>query len=142
MLYERHHTKEIAKYGGVASSMPVLATLFMIAMLGSVGLPGLSGFVGEFLSILGIFDVNPIVGVACAFGVILGAVYMLKLYRYVMFGETSDAAITKFDDLMLYEKAALMPLIGLIIYIGLVPGGILATINVSVRNLAEIYGVL
>jgi len=142
MLYERHHTKEIAKYGGVASSMPVLATLFMIAMLGSVGLPGLSGFVGEFLSILGIFDVNPIVGVTCAFGMILGAVYMLKLYRCVMFGETSDAAITKFDDLMLCEKAALMPLIGLIIYIGLVPGGILATINVSARNLAEIYGVL
>ena len=142
MLYERHHTKEIAKYGGVATSMPVLATFFMIAMLGSVGLPGLSGFVGEFLSIVGVFDVNPIVGILCAFGVILGAVYMLKLYKCIMFGEVSDAAIITFDDLKLYEKAALVPLIMLIIYIGLVPSGILAMINIPARNLAEIYGAL
>ena len=141
VLYERHHTKEIAKYGGVASSMPILAAVFMIAMLGSVGLPGLSGFIGEFLSILSIFDVNPVVGIACTFGVILGAVYMLKLYKCVMFGKASNAAITKFDDLKLYEKAALIPLISLIIYIGLMPGGILAAINMPARNLAEVYGV-
>jgi len=142
MLYERHHTKEIAKYGGVAASMPVLATFFMIAMLGSVGLPGLSGFVGEFLSIVGVFGVNPMVGIICAFGVILGAVYMLKLYKSVMFGEASDASIIKFDDLKAYEKTALIPLILLIIYIGLVPNGILETINIPARNLAEIYGAL
>jgi len=142
MLYERHHTKEIAKYGGVAASMPVLATFFMIAMLGSVGLPGLSGFVGEFLSIVGVFEVNPMVGIICAFGVILGAVYMLKLYKSVMFGEASDALIIKFDDLKAYEKTALIPLMLLIIYIGLVPNGILETINIPARNLAEIYGAL
>jgi len=142
MLYERHHTKEIAKYGGVAASMPVLATFFMIAMLGSVGLPGLSGFVGEFLSIVGVFGVNPMVGIICAFGVILGAVYMLKLYKSVMFGEASDASIIKFDDLKAYEKTALIPLMLLIIYIGLVPNGILETINIPARNLAEIYGAL
>ena len=142
MLYERHHTKEIAKYGGVAASMPVLATFFMVAMLGSVGLPGLSGFVGEFLSIVGVFGVNPMVGIICAFGVILGAVYMLKLYKSVMFGEASDASIIKFDDLKAYEKTALIPLMLLIIYIGLVPNGILETINIPARNLAEIYGAL
>ncbi|MDP4708866.1 MAG: NADH-quinone oxidoreductase subunit M [Rickettsiaceae bacterium] len=142
MLYERHHTKEIAKYGGVAASMPVLATFFMIAMLGSIGLPGLSGFVGEFLSIVGVFGVSPAVGIMCAFGVILGAIYMLKLYKSIMFGEISDAAIINFDDLKAYEKTALVPLMLLIIYIGLVPNGILETINTPARHLAEIYGVL
>ena len=67
--------------------MPILATLFMIAMLGSVGLPGLSGFVGEFLSIAGIYEVNPFMGIICAFGVVLGAIYMLKLYKIVIFGQ-------------------------------------------------------
>jgi NADH-quinone oxidoreductase subunit M len=142
MLYERHHTKEISRYGGVATSMPVLATLFMIAMLGSVGLPGLSGFVGEFLSILGTFDANPIVGIICAFGVILGAVYMLKLYKCVMFGEVSDEAIVKFSDLKLYEVASLVPLIVLIIYIGVLPAGILTSIDIPVESLAGLYDAL
>jgi len=142
MLYERHHTKEISRYGGVASSMPMLATFFMIAMLASVGLPGLSGFVGEFLSIVGAFDANPIVGIICAFGVILGAVYMLKLYKCVMFGEATDKAILGFKDLKRYEIAALVPLIILIIYIGIMPGGILSSIDIPVEKLAGIYGEL
>lgn len=139
MLYERHHTKEISRYGGVASSMPMLATFFMIAMLASVGLPGLSGFVGEFLSIVGTFDANPIVGIICAFGVILGAVYMLKLYKCVMFGEVTDKAILGFKDLKRYEIAALVPLIILVIYIGIMPGGILSSIDIPVEKLAGIY---
>ncbi len=142
MLYERHHTKEISRYGGVASSMPMLATFFMIAMLGSVGLPGLSGFVGEFLSIVGTFDANPIIGIICAFGVILGAVYMLKLYKCVMFGEATDKAILGFKDLKRYEIIALVPLIILVIYIGIMPGGILSSIDIPVEKLAGIYGEL
>lgn len=142
MLYERHHTKEISRYGGVATSMPVLATFFMIAMLGSVGLPGLSGFVGEFLSIIGAFDANPVIGVVCAFGVILGAVYMLKLYKCVMFGEVTDESILGFKDLKSYEIAALVPLIVLVIYIGILPAGILSSINIPVENLAGIYDAL
>ncbi|MDP5110700.1 MAG: NADH-quinone oxidoreductase subunit M, partial [Rickettsiaceae bacterium] len=142
MLYERHHTKEISRYGGVASSMPMLATFFMIAMLASVGLPGLSGFVGEFLSIVGTFDANPIVGIICAFGVILGAVYMLKLYKCVMFGEATDKAILGFKDLKRYEIAALVPLIILVIYIGIMPGGVLSSIDIPVEKLAGIYGEL
>lgn len=140
MLYERHHTKEISKYGGVAASMPVLATFFMIAMLGSVGLPGLSGFIGEFLSILGAFEVNSIVGIMCAFGVIIGAVYMLKLYKLVMFGEVTNKSIIKFKDLELYEKAAMIPLIGLVIYIGIKPECILSVINVPIEHLMLQYG--
>lgn len=142
MLYERHHTKEIAKYGGVAASMPVLATFFMIAMLGSIGLPGLSGFVGEFFSILGVFEVNPIVGILCAFGIILGAVYMLKLYKNIMFGKAVNKEVLQFVDLKFYEKAALIPLVLLIIYMGLAPSGILETLNVPARNLAALYGAL
>lgn len=142
MLYERHYTKEISRYGGVASSMPMLATFFMIAMLASVGLPGLSGFVGEFLSIVGTFDANPIVGIICAFGIILGAVYMLKLYKCVMFGETTDKAILGFKDLKRYEIAALVPLIILVIYIGIMPGGVLSSIDIPVEKLAGIYGEL
>lgn len=142
MLYERHHTKEISRYGGVASSMPILATFFMIAMLGSVGLPGLSGFVGELLSIVGAFDANPAVGIICAFGVILGAVYMLKLYKCVMFGEVTDSSILSFKDLKKYEVAALVPLIILVIYIGIMPAGIFRSIDIPVENLAGIYDAL
>ena len=140
MLYERHHTKEISKYGGVASSMPYLSSLFMITMLASVGLPGLSGFVGEFLSIVGMYEATPLIGVISAFGVVLGATYMLKLYKQVIFGEVKDPAIASFSDLYLYEKLALIPLIVLIIYIGILPTGVLRIIGVSGMNLANLYG--
>ncbi|NRB11267.1 MAG: NADH-quinone oxidoreductase subunit M [Rickettsiaceae bacterium] len=136
ILYERNHTKEISKYGGVAVPMPILATLFMVAMLGSIGLPGLSGFVGEFLSIVGIYQVDPLMGVICAFGVILGAVYMLKLYRHIMFGIPSNKEILKFPDIYLYEKFALVPLIILIIYIGINPDSVLSVINLSAKDLS------
>ena len=142
MLYDRHHTKEISKYGGVAASMPVLSTLFMIAMLGSVGLPGLSGFVGEFLSIVGIYEVNPLMGLIAAFGVVLGAMYMLKLYKDVIFGQATNQSVIKFTDLYLYEKAALLPLIILIIYIGILPDYVLRIIQLPVTKIADLYGVL
>lgn len=139
MLYERHHTKEIAKYGGVTISMPLLAVFFMVAMLGSVGLPGTSGFVGEFMSIMAIYKINPLVGVACAFGVILGAVYMLKLYRAVMFGEATNAEILKFSDLHLYEKFALVPLLVLVIYMGVLPNDTLGLFQESVAKIVFKY---
>jgi NADH-quinone oxidoreductase subunit M len=138
-LYDRHHTKEISKYGGVAPRMPVLATLFMIAMLGSIGLPGLSGFIGEFLSIIGIYEENSIIGVVCATGVVFGVLYMLKLYRGVMLGEQSSKEIEKFVDLHLYENFALIPLIILIIYIGLAPNYVLEVLDVSVQKLLYKY---
>jgi NADH-quinone oxidoreductase subunit M len=140
ILYDRHHTKEISKYGGVAASMPILATLFMIAMLGSVGLPGLSGFVGEFLSIAGIYEVNTFMGIICAFGVVLGAIYMLKLYKIVIFGQVTNKNVAKFEDLYLYEKAALIPLIILVIYIGIFPNEVLRIIQLPVMKIADLYG--
>ncbi len=134
-LYERLHTKEIAKYGGVASKMPVLATFFMIAMLGSVGLPGTSGFIGEFLSLLGIYKVNVIATFIAALGIILGAVYMLKLYTEVMLGEITNKEIMHFRDLYKYEIISIAPLILLIIYFGLMPSSILNVFRLSVENL-------
>lgn len=134
-LYERLHTKEIAKYGGVASKMPVLATFFMIAMLGSVGLPGTSGFIGEFLSLLGIYKVNVIATFIAALGIILGAVYMLKLYKEVMLGEIANKEIMHFRDLYKYEIISIAPLILLIIYFGLMPSSILNVFRLSVENL-------
>lgn len=134
-LYARLHTKEIAKYGGVASKMPVLATFFMIAMLGSVGLPGTSGFIGEFLSLLGIYKVNVITTFLAALGIILGAVYMLKLYKEVMLGEITNKEIINFRDLYSYEIISIAPLILLIIYFGLMPSSILNVFHLSVENL-------
>ncbi|MGI4752315.1 MAG: NADH-quinone oxidoreductase subunit M [Janthinobacterium lividum] len=134
-LYERLHTKEIAKYGGVASKMPVLATFFMIALLGSVGLPGTSGFIGEFLSLLGIYKVNVIATFLAALGIILGAVYMLKLYKEVMLGEITNKEIINFRDLYSYEIISIAPLILLIIYFGLMPSSILNVFHLSVENL-------
>ncbi|ABV76793.1 NADH-quinone oxidoreductase subunit M [Rickettsia rickettsii] len=134
-LYERLHTKEIAKYGGVASKMPVLATFFMIAMLGSVGLPGTSGFIGEFLSLLGIYKVNVVATFIAALGIIFGAVYMLKLYKEVMLGEITNKEIMHFRDLYKYEIISIAPLILLIIYFGLMPSSILNVFSLSVENL-------
>lgn len=135
MLYERHHTKEIAKYGGVANVMPLMAACFMVAMLASVGLPGTSGFIGEFLSIMGAYEANILTGILCASGVILGAIYMLKLYRSVMFGEITDKSILEFEDLKLYEKFALVPLVVLILYIGVLPNDMLNIISNSFESL-------
>ncbi len=134
-LYERLHTKEIAKYGGVASKMPVLAAFFMIAMLGSVGLPGTSGFIGEFLSLLGIYKVNVVATFIAALGIIFGAVYMLKLYKEVMLGEITNKEIMHFRDLYKYEIISITPLILLIIYFGLMPSSILNVFSLSVENL-------
>lgn len=134
-LYERLHTKEIAKYGGVVSKMPVLAAFFMIAMLGSVGLPGTSGFIGEFLSLLGIYKVNVVATFIAALGIIFGAVYMLKLYKEVMLGEITNKEIMHFRDLYKYEIISIAPLILLIIYFGLMPSSILNVFSLSVENL-------
>ncbi|BDU59863.1 NADH-quinone oxidoreductase subunit M [Candidatus Rickettsia kotlanii] len=134
-LYERLHTKEIAKYGGVARKMPVLTAFFMIAMLGSVGLPGTSGFIGEFLSLLGIYKVNVVATFIAALGIIFGAVYMLKLYKEVMLGEITNKEIMHFRDLYKYEIISIAPLILLIIYFGLMPSSILNVFSLSVENL-------
>lgn len=138
-LYERLHTKEIEQYGGVASRMPVLAVFFMISILGSVGLPGTSGFIGEFFSILGAYKVNILVASIIALGIILGAMYMLKLYKQVMLGAINNKEILNFRDLNLHEIISIAPLCFLIIYLGFMPNNIIKIINISVIKLLEVY---
>ena len=133
-LYDRLHTKEIDKYGGVATKMPILAVAFMIAMLGSIGLPGTSGFIGEFLSLIGIYKANVFVALLTATGVILGAIYMLKLYKEVMFGTITNKEVATFKDLHLHEILAIAPLCILIIYLGIMPNTIMNMIDSSISK--------
>jgi len=135
MLYDRMHTKEIAAYGGVAYRMPVLATFFMILTLASVGLPGTSGFVGEFLSLVGIFKYDMILSFFAALGIILGAVYMLVLYKKVMFGEITKPHIKKILDIDFYEIIALLPIVILVIYVGINPESLLSVFRLEVSRI-------
>ncbi|MDD9335477.1 NADH-quinone oxidoreductase subunit M [Candidatus Tisiphia endosymbiont of Metellina segmentata] len=134
-LYDRLHTKEIDKYGGVANKMPILATFFMIAMLGSIGLPGTSGFIGEFLSLVGIYQANVVAAIISSVGIILGAVYMLKLYKEVMLGQITNNQVISFKDLYLYEILAIMPLCVAIIYLGLLPNTIMNILDLSTHKI-------
>jgi NADH-quinone oxidoreductase subunit M len=121
VVYDRLHTRDIARYGGIVKNMPRYATFFMILTLASVGLPVTSGFVGEFLSLLGAFLANPIMAVFATTGVIFGAIYMLLLYRRVIFGkaENEDAAAMK--DLDLREYMLFLPIAILIFILGVYP---------------------
>ena len=99
VVYDRIHSREIASYGGLAEVMPVYATVFMLFMLASVGLPGTSGFVGEILVIVGVFQISSWVAFFAATGMILGAAYMLWLYRRVIFGELVKDVLRGLRDL-------------------------------------------
>ncbi|WP_375319248.1 NADH-quinone oxidoreductase subunit M [Candidatus Tisiphia endosymbiont of Oplodontha viridula] len=134
-LYDRLHTKEIDQYGGVANKMPILATFFMIAMLGSIGLPGTSGFIGEFLSLIGIYQANVVIAMVSVVGIILGAVYMLKLYKEVMLGQITNVRVANFKDMYLYEIVAITPLCIVIIYLGLLPNTIMNMLDISIHKI-------
>lgn len=138
-LYDRLHTKEISQYGGVADRMPVLAVFFMISMLASIGLPGTSGFIGEFLSIVGIYKFNMAVGGVIAIGIVLGAIYMLKLYKEVMLGPTNNELVNKMEDLTYYEILTIAPLCTIIIYLGLYPTIIMNMLHISVDKILLQY---
>ena len=135
MLYDRMHTKDIAAYGGVAAKMPVLASFFMILVMGSVGLPGTSGFVGEFLSLAGMFKSNIYVASIAAFGVVLGAIYMLSLYKNVMLGEITKDSIAQMKDLGLHEIVVLIPIVLILIYIGVYPETIISIFRLEISNM-------
>ncbi len=139
VLYQRHHTKEISAYGGVAHTMPKFAFIFLIAVMGSVGLPGTSGFIGEFLSIIGSYKANMLVGILAASGVVFGAIYMLKLYKDVMLGSANAEHTLKFPDLTFSEKFALVPLAILIVYLGVFPSHILSVINMPIEKILIVY---
>jgi len=134
-IYERRHTRMISDYGGLAKVMPFYATTFLIVALSSLALPGLNGFVGEFLILVGSFKYNIILTVFAALGVILAAVYLLWMYQRVMFGKITDDKNSSLSDLSLREKWVIVPLIALIIFIGVYPKPILERVEPSVTHL-------
>jgi NADH-quinone oxidoreductase subunit M len=140
MIYERRHTRLIEEFGGISKVMPIYATFFMIATLSSIGLPGLNGFVGEFLILLATFRVNVVYAVFAATGVILSAVYMLWMFQRVMFGEVTREENRKLKDLTLREIIVLIPIILFIIQIGVYPKPYLSRLEPTVKNLiTQVY---
>ncbi len=134
MIYERRHTRLIAEFGGLSKVMPVFATFFMIVTLASIGLPGLNGFIGEFLIMLGAFKTKYVYGVLAALGVILAAWYMLWMYQRVMFGRIVHKVNLKLKDLCAREIALLIPLVIGIVWIGVHPNTFLSRMEPSVSK--------
>jgi NADH-quinone oxidoreductase subunit M len=139
VVYDRLHTREIARYGGLVHNMPRYALVFMVFMLASVGLPGTSGFVGEFLVLTGAFMTNSWIAFLAATGVVLGAAYMLYLYRRVVFGVLDKDDVKAMLDLNWREKALFAPLIVLVLWMGIYPSTFLDVMAVSVENLIQNY---
>ncbi|MBT5943833.1 MAG: NADH-quinone oxidoreductase subunit M [Rhodospirillaceae bacterium] len=139
VVYDREHSREIAHYGGLIERMPKFAFVFMVFMLGSIGLPGTSGFVGEFLILLGVFQDNTWVAFFAATGVILGAAYMLYLYRRVIFGKLEKEYLKKIMDLEPREIAIFAPLVALVLWMGIWPDPFLSVFDASVSNLLANY---
>jgi len=140
VVYDRMHTREIAAYGGLVNNMPLYAAAFMVFTLANVGLPGTSGFVGEFLSLIGTFKVNIWVATLATLGVILSAAYALWLYRKVVFGALDKPALAALKDLDHREVITLAPLVVLTILFGVFPKPVLDMSAASVATLIENYG--
>jgi NADH-quinone oxidoreductase subunit M len=137
VVYDRVHSRDISVYGGLVERMPGYALVFMVFMLASVGLPGTGGFVGEFLVMLGAFRVNAWVGALTATGMILGAAYMLYLYRRVIFGQLTKDKLKGLLDLTPRETAVFAPLLVLVIWMGVYPKPFLDVMHASVGQLVE-----
>jgi NADH-quinone oxidoreductase subunit M len=139
VIYDRLHTREIAAYGGLVNNMPKYALAFMVFTMANVGLPGTSGFIGEFLTLIGVYRVNTWVALFAATGVILSAAYALWLYRRVVFGALERESLKAMLDLSAREKLVLYPLIALTIFFGVYPAPILDATAASVDNLVNNY---
>ncbi len=141
VVYDRLHSREIARYGGLVHRMPVYAAVFMVFTLGSVGLPGTSGFVGEFLVLVGAFQVNTWLALLATTGIVLGAAYMLYLYRRVIFGALTKEDLKTIVDLNRREIAVFAPLVAATLWMGIWPEPFLDVMHASVANLIENYRV-
>ena len=139
VVYERMHSRLIATYGGVVNLMPKYALLFMVFILASIGLPGTSGFVGEFLILMGAFKKSFLVAVIASLGVILGAAYMLWLYKRVIFGQLINKELLKMLDLNKSEVFILSCLAIPTLFFGFYPEPLLNTTDVSISNLIDTY---
>ena len=138
IVYDRLHTREINSYGGVSDVMPRFAVFFMFMMLASVGLPGTSGFVGELLVLIGIWKVSPVVAVFTATGLILGAIYMLWLYRRVMFGKAIKEEILSLNKMNYREISIFVPIAFLVLFLGVYAVPLLDISKLSISNIYEI----
>jgi NADH-quinone oxidoreductase subunit M len=132
MIYDRRHTRMIQDFGGLWKQVPIFSAIFLVVTFSSIGLPGLNGFVGEFLILLGAFRVAPAWAVLATTGVVLGAVYMLWMYRRVIFGPLTDAENQKLEDLNGREIAILAPILALIVIMGVYPQPFLNMLKPSV----------
>jgi NADH-quinone oxidoreductase subunit M len=139
IVYDRMHTREIAAYGGLVNRMPLYAFVFMVFTLANIGLPGTSGFVGEFLSLIGTFRVNNWVATLAALGTILSAAYALWLYRKIIFGTLERPALFSIRDIGWREITIMTPLIVLTIVLGVYPKPVLDISSASVAHLIENY---
>jgi NADH-quinone oxidoreductase subunit M len=137
VVYDRMHTREIAAYGGLVNNMPKYAVAFMIFTMANVGLPGTSGFIGEFLTLIGVFQVNTWVAFFATVGVILSAAYALWLYRRIIFGPLTKESLKGLLDLSAREKTILYPLIVLVIFFGVYPAPVLDATAASVQALVN-----
>ena len=135
VIYDRLHTREISRYGGLAINMPYYALLFMLFTMASVGLPGTSGFVGEFLSLAGIYQQSSWVAFVSTTGIILGAAYMLYLYRRIAFGGQVNADAAAMHDLLPREWLMLAPIAAVVLWMGVYPESFLAPMRGDIRTL-------
>ncbi len=139
VIYDRMHTREIDAYGGLVNRMPAYAAVFMLFTMANVGLPGTSGFVGEFLTLMGVFHVNTLIGLLAATGVILSAAYALWLYRRVVFGDLIKESLKSITDMTAREKAIFAPLVVMTILLGVYPSLVTDIIGPSVEALLSNY---
>ena len=139
VVYDRLHSRMISSYGGLVNIMPKYAFVFMIFVLAALGLPGTSGFVGEFLILVGTFQINIFVAVLASLGVILAAAYMLWLYKRVIFGKMASSEIKEMADLNKTEIYIFASLVFLILFFGIYPEPLFNTIDISVSNLIDNY---
>ena len=135
VIYDRLHTREIDRYGGLAINMPYYALFFMLFTMASIGLPGTSGFVGEFLALGGIYQVSSWVALVCTTGIILGAAYMLYLYRRVIFGVQKHADAAAMPDLDTREWLMMVPLAAAVLWMGVYPESFLAPMRADIAAL-------
>jgi NADH-quinone oxidoreductase subunit M len=139
VIYDRMHTRDISAYGGLADRMPVYAFCFMVFTMANVGLPGTSGFVGEFLTLMGTFNASTVAALFATLGIILSAVYALTLYRRVIFGKLEKPALAAIPDMNARELGIMLPLIALTLALGIYPKPVFNTSSASVKQAITQY---
>jgi NADH-quinone oxidoreductase subunit M len=137
VIYDRLHTKELDKFGGLAAVMPKYATIFGIMLMASVGLPLTIGFVGEFLVLLGFYKVSPMMTIVAGLTIIIGSIYMLSIYKRTFFGRVTHEENKKLKDLNSKEIISLVPLVAIVIWLGIYPKPVLEPIDNSVKALVS-----